>query len=232
MAGTPHSDINAAALRKLILNCVADDDAGVLTITNGDISGAGDVEMITAGDEGANLPPHAAVDLDDQVDGAAGLVLGEGDAVVRSHRDGVAVDEGRPDVVILVALVDGGDDGVIGDLLVVVGGVDVHPVVVDADAGIGVAGVDGDLDGGGDDVGGGDVEVEDGGVLEGEAGLLGLEDGPHHEDDEEEHEGEGQQPRAAPPCVLAPGAVVVVAHFLRHGGSGGGGGGGGVWGGG
>lgn len=173
------SNIDTTTLRKLILNRISDDDAGVLAVSEGYVSRARDVEVVSSRDEGSHLPPHAAVDLDDEADGAAGLVLGEGQAVVRRHRDGGAVDEGGPDVDVLVALVDGGDDGVVGDLLAPVGGVDVEAVVVDSDAGVGVPGVDGDLNGGGDDVGGGDVEVEDGGILEGEAGLLRLEDGPH-----------------------------------------------------
>lgn len=134
--------------------------------------------MVAAGDEGADLPLNAAVNFDGHFDAAVSLVLGEGEAVVGGDGDVVAVDKRRPDVDVFVALVDGVDDGVVGDLLVVVGAVDVELVVVDADLGVGVAGVDGDLDGGGDDVGGGDVEGEDGGVLEDEAGLLRLENGP------------------------------------------------------
>lgn len=170
--------------------------------------------MITAGDEGSDLPLNAAVNFDGHFDGAVRLVLGEGEAVVGGDGDVVAVEKGGPDVDVLVALVDGGDDGVVGDLLVVVGGEGVEFVVVDADLGVGVAGVDGDLDGGGDDVGGGDVEGEDGGVLEDEAGLLGLEDGPDQEDHEEEDEVEDEEARAAPAEDPSPLALVVAAHFL------------------
>lgn len=186
-----HSNIDSATLGELILNRIADNNTGVLGIADGDIGGARHVEVIATGNEGADFPPNAAVDLNNKVDGAGGLVLGEGDAVVGGDGDVGAVEERGPDVDVLVALVDGRDGGVVGDLLAAVGGVDVHVVVVDADARVGVARVDGDLDGGGDDVGGRDVEVEDGRILEGEAGLLGLEDGPDEEDDEEEDEDEG-----------------------------------------
>lgn len=134
--------------------------------------------MVTAGDKGADFPSNAAVNSDDQIDGAVRFVLGEGNAVVGRDGDVVAVDKWGPHVDVLVALVHRGDDGVVGDLLVVVGGVNVHSVVVDADFRVRVAGVHGDLDGGGDDVRGGDVEVEDGRVLEGKSGFFGLENGP------------------------------------------------------
>lgn len=59
-----------------------------------------------------------------------------------------------------MALINRRNNGVVGDLLVVVGGVGVELVVVNTDPGVGIAGVDGNLDGGGDDVRGGDVEGE------------------------------------------------------------------------
>lgn len=153
----PFSRTYTATLRELILNAGADDDSGGFAIAKRNKGGAGDVEVVAAGDEGADLPLNAAVNLNGHFDAAVSLVLGEGEAVVGGDGDVVAVDKRGPDVDVFVALVDGVDDGVVGDLLVVVGAVDVELVVVDADLGVGVAGVDGDLDGGGDDVGGGDV---------------------------------------------------------------------------
>lgn len=152
--------------------------------------------MITARHKVPHLPFHAPVESDHHGYGAVCLVLAEGEAIVRRHRDGGAVDERRPDVIVLVALVDGRDDGGVSDLLVVIGGVDFHSVVVDADLGVGVVGVDGDLQGCGDDVGGGDGEIEDSGVLEGEGGFLGLETGPDEEDGQQDDEGENEEPCA------------------------------------
>lgn len=91
-----------------------------------------------------------------------------------------------------MALINTVDDSIVSHLLTMIRRVDVELVVVDADSGVGVVGVDGDLDGRGDDVGRGDVEVEDGRVLEDETGLSGLEDGPDDEDDEEDDEEEDQ----------------------------------------
>ncbi|CAI9779807.1 unnamed protein product [Fraxinus pennsylvanica] len=135
--------------------------------------------MVPAGDEGPNSPFNTAIDLDDQPNGSIGFVLAEGDAVVWRHRDTSSVNEWRPDVFVLVALVHRWNDCVVGNLLVVIGGVDFHFLVVNADFGIRVSRVDGDLNAGGDDARGRDVEAEDGGVLEGEMWFSGLENGPN-----------------------------------------------------
>lgn len=74
------------------------------------------------------------------------------------------------------------DLGTVGDLLAVVGGVGVEAVVVDAELVVGVAGVDGDLEVDGEEAGDGGVEGVDGDVLEDEAGLVGLDDGPSEEE--------------------------------------------------
>ncbi|GER45898.1 regulatory particle non-ATPase 10 [Striga asiatica] len=187
-SSSSHTD--AATLCELVLDRVADDDPRAFGVSEGYIGGAGDVDVVSAGDEGADPPLDAAVDFDGEADGAGGLVLGEGDAVVGCDGDVVGVDEGGPDVEILVALVHGGDGGGVSDLLVVVVRADGEAVVVDPDAGVRVVRGDGDLECGGDDVRGGDVEDEDGGVLEDESGFSGLEDGPHDEDDKEEQEEE------------------------------------------
>lgn len=93
-----------------------------------------------------------------------------------------------------MALVSGGQSGGEGDLLAAVGGEDLEAVVVDADAVVGVVGVERDLHGeresGGRGIsrsrkgrrkvgGGGEVEVVNGAVLEDEAGFGGPEDGPY-----------------------------------------------------
>lgn len=137
------------------------------------------MEMIPAGDEGSNSPFNTSIDLDDQRNGSIGFVLAEGNAIVRCHRDTSSVNERRPDVDVLVSLVYRWNGTVVGDLLVVVGGVYVHFLVVNADSGIRVPGVDGDLNAGRDDVRGRDVEAEDGGILEGKMRFFGLENGPN-----------------------------------------------------
>ncbi|GER41841.1 hypothetical protein STAS_18573 [Striga asiatica] len=208
------SHTDATALRELVLDPVADDyTAGAPAVAEWDVRRAGDVDMVAAGDEGTDPPLDPAGDLDGEADGAGGLVLAEGEAVVGCDGDVVAVEERGPDVEVMVALVDGRDGGGVGDLLAVVGGVGGEAVVVDADSGVGVVG------GGGDDVWGGDVEGEDGGVLEDESGLVGLEDGPDYEDEEDEDEESGAE--AAEDFL--PLVFVVAADLLRHGG-------GGIWG--
>lgn len=149
--------------------------------------------MVPAGDEAANFPSHASVHLDHESDGTVGLVLRQGGAVVRSHRDVGAVNKGRPNVGVFVALVDGLDGGEVGDLLAVIDGVGVEIVVVDADFAIRVTGGNGDLKVGGEEDRGGHVEGVDGGVLEGEPWFLGLEDGPCDEESKEDDEGEDEE---------------------------------------
>lgn len=145
------SNTDAAPLGQLVLNGVSDNDAGVLA-AEGDHSRASDVDVVTAGGVGADLKTDSSVNLDEEHHCSIGLVLGEGDAVERSHRDVDAGDERRPDVDVLVALVNGGYGGVVGDLLALVGGVGVELVVVDAELVVWVAGDDGDLDCGGEEV--------------------------------------------------------------------------------
>lgn len=111
-------------------------------------------------------------------------------------------------------LVEGRDAVGEGDLLGLVGGVDVEAVVEDADAVVGVAGGDGDLELGGEEVGGiGEVELEDGGVLEVELGLCGTEDEVDDEDDEEDDDDEEDQATAARADALV---ALVVAAVFRH----------------
>lgn len=137
------------------------------------------MEMVPAGDEGPNSPFNTAIDLDNQPNRSIGFILAEGNAVVWRHGDITSVNEWRPDIDVLVALVHRRNDGVVGNLLVVVGGVYFHFLVVNADSGIRVSRVDGDLNAGGDDAGGRDVEAEYDGVLEGKMRFFGLENGPN-----------------------------------------------------
>lgn len=76
-----------------------------------------------------------------------------------------------------MALIGGWDLRTECDLLVAVNGVDIEFVVVDADLVVWVARREGDLEAGGEEVGG-DVEGVNGGVLEDEFWLCGLEYGP------------------------------------------------------
>lgn len=128
----------------------------------------------------------------------------------------VAVDEGGPDVDLLVALVGGGDGGAEGDLLAVIGGVDVEPVVVDADLVVGVSGGEGHLEVGGEEVRCGEVEGVDGGVLEDEPGLVWLEDGPDEEHHHQNDEGQDKYCSAQPPEEPSPLVPVAAAVLGRH----------------
>ncbi|KZV43207.1 hypothetical protein F511_39939 [Dorcoceras hygrometricum] len=195
------SNIDTTALLKLILNCGSDDNSGALAVSDRNIRPAGHVKMVTAGGERTDLPFHAAVKLDYHRDGAVIQRHREVGPVVRRHRDVGPVDKRRPNVDILVALVDRRDGGEVGDLLAVVGGVDVHPIIVDADFGVGVSGEDGDLNDGGDD------------------------NGPDDEDGQEDDEADDEEGGAESAEEFLPLAMVVAADFLRHAS----GGVGGVW---
>lgn len=140
------------------------------------VGGAIDKQVVVAGGPVADLPPDPAVDLDEEEEEAVGLVLLQGVAEEGGDGDALAREVRGPDVDVLVALVEGRDPVGEGDLLGLVGGVDVEAVVVDADAVVGVAGGDGDLELGGEEVGLGEVELDDLGVLEVEPGLGGPED--------------------------------------------------------
>lgn len=117
-------------------------------------------------------------------------------------------------------LVRSRDPGPQCDLLVPVRGVDIHPVVVDPDVVVGVAGGDGDLERGGEEVRvRGDVEGVEGGILEDEAGLVGVEDGPGDEHDDEEDEEDHRAVLEHPPPELPP-LTLAVLGAARHSGAG------------
>lgn len=84
-------------------------------------------------------------------------------------------------------LIKGWKGRVKGYLLALVGDINPEAIVVDADLGVGVCGDEGELDGGVDELWiGGEVELVDLGLLEGEAGLGGVEEEVDEEDEEEE----------------------------------------------
>jgi len=172
--------------------------------------------MVSAGDKGPDFPSDPSVDLDGELHGPIGLVLAERDRIVRRDRHLGAVDEGGPDVDILVALVGRRDGGAEGDLLVAIGGVHVEPVVVDADLVVGVSGGDGDLEVGGQEVRGGEIEGVDGGVLEDEPGLVGLEDGPHEKHHHQNDEGQDKYASTESPAHPAPSFRMATAVLRRH----------------
>ncbi|KAA8518468.1 hypothetical protein F0562_015942 [Nyssa sinensis] len=205
-----------AVLGQLVLNGATSVDAGVLVAERYNRR-TSNVDTVLASCEASNFPSHPSIDLDYQHDGTGGLVLAEGDAVVRRHRHVRSGDEWRPNVDVFVALVSRWYGGVVCDLLVAVASVDVEFVVVDADLVVRVPRVDGDLDVGGEIIGGGDVEGEDGGVLKDEAWFPGLEDGPDDEDEEEEDEVDNQKSSATLPDTLPPPVLPVFgAPFFRH----------------
>lgn len=101
----PSSYAYLASLDQLVLDSVfSDHNSGSLGSQSYE-SRTSHIEMVLSGDECSNLPSHPAVDLDQQKDAAGGLVLCESEGVVGSDGDVGAVDEGRPDVDVLVALV-------------------------------------------------------------------------------------------------------------------------------
>lgn len=151
------------------------------------------MDVVPPGDKPPNSPSHPSGHLDNHRDGTVGLVLSQRSTIVRRHRNVVAVDKGRPDVVILVALVHRLDSGKVSNLLVMVRRKDVKSVIVDADPVIRVMGGDGDLKVGRKKDRGGDVEGVDGGVLEGESGFPGLKDCPCDKERKEDEEGEDEE---------------------------------------
>lgn len=135
--------------------------------------------MVVTGDEGTDLESDATVEFNRQQDGAGGLILIQRSAVVRRDRNDVSDEKRRPDILIVVALVGRLNDGTESDLLVPVDGVDVEAVVVDSDLVVRILGGDGDLDAGGEEVSGGDIEDVDDGVLDDEFGLCRLKNRPN-----------------------------------------------------
>lgn len=127
------SDANAAFLHQLILyGVISDDHTGALTPPS-DIRRTLDVQMVFTGDEGGEFPPHASVDLDKHADSSGGLVLTQGEGVVRSDGDLRSVHERRPHVDVLMTLVRRRNPRTKRDLLIPVDDVDVQFVIVDAD---------------------------------------------------------------------------------------------------
>lgn len=143
--------------------------------------------MVGAGDPSTDLPSELADDLDVDEEESGVFVLADRGRQVGSDRDSNAGEERRPDVNVVVALVAGGETSGTGDLSVFVFGEDVETIVVDADAVVGVARGDGDLDVGGENIGvSSEVEFVDRGVLEEEFGLRRAENKPDHEYNEED----------------------------------------------
>lgn len=173
--------------------------------------------MVTTGDKRTDFPTNPTVDLDDQKDRTGGLVLAQCDGVEGSDRDVGAVDERRPDVDLLMALVGRRYGRTERDLLVPVGWVDVEPVVVDSDLVVGVPGRYGDLEIGGEHVGYGGVEGVNGDVLEDETWLRWLQNRPDEENGHQNDEEEDQQPGKDSPEKPSPLHSVVAAVLWRHG---------------
>lgn len=210
---------DTASLHQLVLDGVcADDDSIVQRSGAGgpqiNISRTPHVEMVTTGDEGTDFPTNPTIDLDIDKDRTGGLVLLQCLGVVGSDRDVGSVDERRPDVDLLVALVCRRYGCTVRDLLVPVGGVDVEPVVVDADLVVRVPGRYGDLEIGGQEVGNGGVEGVNGNVLEDETGLGRLQNGPDDENRYQNDEKEDQQSGEDSLPNLSPLLSVVVAAVL------------------
>jgi len=133
--------------------------------------------MVPPCNKSPNFPSHPSISFDQQHHGPGALILCERFGVIGRDRNAVAVDVRGPNVDVFVALIGGWDLRTECDLLVAVNGIDIELVVVDADLVVWVARREGDLEAGGEEVGG-DVEGVNGGVLEDEFWFCGLEYGP------------------------------------------------------
>lgn len=157
---------------------------GIL-IPKGDISRTVNIDVISTRNPSTHLPSKPSNNLDVEQERPGGQILIQGNGQVGNHWLG-ADQEGRPVVDTLVILVGGRQICELGDLLATVGGVDVELVVVDTDLVIGVARGNGHLQVGGDEVGGGDVELVHCNVTQREAGFGGTEDEPDEKYDDED----------------------------------------------
>ncbi|KAH0453962.1 hypothetical protein IEQ34_018286 [Dendrobium chrysotoxum] len=134
-------------------------------IVEGENSGTIDEDMVMIRGPATYLPPESSVDLDVEEEESVSLVLGEGGAEIGGDGDEGAGEVRGPDVDVLMALVETGDAVGRSNLLVPVGRVNVETIVVDADLFVRVSGGDGDLDGGGEEIWGREVEAENSSVL-------------------------------------------------------------------
>lgn len=133
--------------------------AGGLLETNpvigriGHVSRTANREMVSTRDPSPNLPFEPSINLDTEEEKTNGLILLKREGEVRRDGNRRAIKKRRPYVYILMALVGRKNDSRCSNLLVVVRCVDEEAVVVDADPVVGVAGVEGDLEDGGEGVG-------------------------------------------------------------------------------
>ncbi|KAJ4705382.1 hypothetical protein OWV82_022168, partial [Melia azedarach] len=186
------SHTNAATLRQLILNGVVSDSNSGLLIPKINKRTAPHVQMILPRNESPDFPSHPSINLEHQRYNPTGLILGQRNSIVRRHRHRVSVHIRRPDVYFLVALISSRQRSAVGDLLVTISSIEVELIVVDADFVIRVTGRDGDLKAGGEEVGIGDVEDVNGGVLEDELRLSGTKNGPNKKNSDESDEEEDE----------------------------------------
>lgn len=172
------------------------------------------------GDPGADLPPEAAVDAEVEESKSGALALGEGVGYIGGEKDASAGKVRRPYSDVAVALVAGWEGSGGGDALGVVEEEGVEAVVIHADAVVGVAGGEGDLEDGEEDwvgAGAGEVELEEGGILEAECGLGGAEGKPDDEDGEKDGDDENEEAGEEAVVELPAFVLLVVAAVLRHG---------------
>lgn len=138
----------------------------------------------------SHFPPQSPLHLNIDKKQASILLLRERLSQVSRDRDVRTVQKRGPNDGILMALVAGREAGGDGDSEVLVVGVDVETVVVDADAVVFVVGGEGDLQGGVEGGVGVELELGDGDVAKVESGLGGTED---EEDDQDDEEGDDEE---------------------------------------
>jgi len=207
---------DGAPLDDLELDGVFADGDAVAAGAEGDEGRAPDVEVVTAGDEGADLPADPAVGFDVDEDCTLSPVLAEAEEVEGRDGDVSAVDKRRPNINLFVALIGGRDGGAVGDLLAPVSDVGFEAVVVDSDVVVRVARDKRDLEVRCQEIGHGGVEGVNGDVLESESRFGWSKDGPYEknsdQDKEEEHHYAPEHSLEDPPLL----SLVVLALLHRH----------------
>lgn len=146
-----------------------------------------DIDWIIPRNPSPYLPPYPPIRFDTDRQFARALITAHfiterGSDGNRSPHEG-----GGQEIGVLVPLIKGWKRIVKGYLLAFVGDINPEAIVVDTDLGVRVCRDEGDLEGGVDELRiGGEVELVDLGLLEGEAGLGGMEEEVDEEDEGEE----------------------------------------------
>lgn len=186
-----YSISNGAPLDNLELDGVLSDDDSIAAGSKADERRAADVEVVAAGDEGADLPTNPTLGSDGDEDVTVTLVLAEAEEIERRDGDVGAINKRRPNIDLFMALICRRDGGSVRDLLAPVGHEGFEAIIVNTDAVVRVTRDERDLKIRSEEVRHGGVEGVDGDVLEREGGFGGSKDCPYQKNcdqhDEKEH---------------------------------------------